>query len=180
VKENLRRKFNKGIALSEELDWALRHREPEEILSAIKHGANMNQLDGYGNTPVMLAAMKRSTALTQFLISNGADLEKQNTNGHTALMLAVMNRSPEVARLLVDAGVDLDKTSRGMFMGKYCTALDYAKNCNSSEMAQMLQTAAAGRKTHQDLLDAKRLTLQQVARRRRVKILATPVPEKIL
>jgi ankyrin repeat protein len=72
---NLKEKFNDDISLSQELEAALDSRDPEAILSAMKRGANVNQLDGYGNTPVMIAAMKRSAPLTRFLIDNGADLE---------------------------------------------------------------------------------------------------------
>lgn len=74
----------------------------------LKDGANPNQHDEAGETPVMLATRKGRTEALQMLIETGANLDTQNKKGQTAVMLAARKGRVEALQMLIEAGADLD------------------------------------------------------------------------
>lgn len=79
----------------------------------LERGADPNQADAKGNTPLMLACSSmnrnRSEALAMTLIKGGADPNKTNEAGNTAFILACNNGFGTVALALLDGVVDLNK-----------------------------------------------------------------------
>ena len=97
------------------LQWQRPKRAPVEVL--LKGGANPNAGDGYGNTPLMLAAGKELglyrdeltfAQLADLFIANGANINAQNDEGQTALMSAAKAQQTSNTRALLERGAEVD------------------------------------------------------------------------
>jgi ankyrin repeat protein len=77
-------------------------------------GANPNQCDDLGMTPLMCAASSGAIGALNLLIAAGAKLTAETDNGKTALHFAMTRDSPEIVRRLTQLGLDPKKqSSRG-------------------------------------------------------------------
>jgi ankyrin repeat protein len=102
----------------------------------LRNGANVNaRIDGWGRTPLMLAAQNGHTQSVKLLISRGAYINAKLW-GTTALMDAAEAGHIEVVRVLLSSGADVNAKSRD---GK--TALLRAVSKGQSEIVQLLQRA---------------------------------------
>lgn len=86
-------------------------------------GANPNQADNDGNTPLLDAVQLRFEDGARTLLTQGAQVDKANGSGETPLIRAVQLRDIGLVRLLVAQGANPDKrdTIAGM------SARDYAE-----------------------------------------------------
>ncbi len=69
-------------------------------------GADVNQADDGGWTPLFNAACQGHAAILRLLLSRGAAIDHKNRNGETALMLAAGAGQFSAAQALLDAGAD--------------------------------------------------------------------------
>ncbi|MBM4092954.1 MAG: hypothetical protein FJ276_26625, partial [Planctomycetes bacterium] len=51
----------------------------------LSHGANIDVLDGNGNTPLYMAAAKGNLPMTEFFLARGANVNSRNHRGETPL-----------------------------------------------------------------------------------------------
>ena len=72
------------------------------------NGADLNQADHDGATPLMLAASRGQTSVLRYLISLGADMNKPDNRGLTPLASAVQNASTPAVEVLLQSGAALD------------------------------------------------------------------------
>jgi ankyrin repeat protein len=93
----------------------------------LKHGANVNQADGVGTTPLMMAAAAGNADVVKVLLDHGADVNaKEHSNEQTALMFAANLDRAEVISVLLAHGADPNTASKviaapkiqSMFFGK--------------------------------------------------------------
>lgn len=96
------------------------------VLDLLGRGADVNALDRYGQSALMLAAHAGHREVVETLIAHRANLNVTAKFGLSALMLAIVAGHEEVARLLAKAGADLSLRGAGVpgFAGK--TACDLA------------------------------------------------------
>lgn len=103
--------------------------------AAVSRPPTAEASDGYGRTPLMLAAFKGDSAAVQGLLARGAAVNARDKNGMTALMWS----APETVPLLLKSRADVrirDQFSR--------TALSYAAyQCDAAEVATLLDHGAA-------------------------------------
>lgn len=71
-------------------------------------GADVNQADARGLTPLHVAAQKGSLVMCKILLQNGADPQLPDAQGHTSLVKALLSRNTLVADYLVKHGARLD------------------------------------------------------------------------
>jgi hypothetical protein len=92
----------------------------------IEEGVDVNAKDRYGQTALMLAALRGRTGLVELLIAHGADLDVTAKFGLSALMLAVVGGHTATASSVARAGADLRLVGTGApgYAGK--TAYDLA------------------------------------------------------
>jgi ankyrin repeat protein len=92
----------------------------------IGEGVEVNAKDRYGQTTLMIAAIRGHTELVRLLVQSGAELNTTAKYHLSALMLAVINGHAEIVRILAEAGADAQIRGTGApgFWGK--TALDLA------------------------------------------------------
>ncbi len=102
-------------------------------------GSDLDQLDRYGQTALMLSARQGHTSVVAWLIEESAELDHASKYGLSATMLASVNAHADIARLLASAGADLDLQGSGArgFEGK--TALDLATDQGHSNVIEALR-----------------------------------------
>jgi ankyrin repeat protein len=105
------------------LVYAVRANDLESVKVLLAAGADVNQVTGYGWSPLLVATQNRYYRLGAFLLDQGADPNLANTGGWTPLYLATDNRNIEngdypvrkgdmdhldFIRLLLDKGADVN------------------------------------------------------------------------
>lgn len=85
-------------------------RGPEEVLSLLEQGADVNARDEDGETVLMKAANRNENPETiKALLEAGADINARDKRGNTALIKAVgFNRNLDVIKVLLNAGADVN------------------------------------------------------------------------
>lgn len=119
-------------------EQAIKHDDVQIVLDLLGRGADMNALDRYGQTAIMLAAHAGQCEIVEILIAHRANLNITAKFGLSALMLAVVAGHAEVAHLLAKAGADLTLRGTGApgFAGK--TAYDLAVERSMLELSAAL------------------------------------------
>lgn len=120
-------------------EHAVKQGDMAALRALIGSGQDVNALDRYGQTALMLAAMRGHVEVVELLIAHGADLNRTAKFTLSALMLAILNKHSEVAKRLIYAGADLSIKGSGApgFAGK--TAYDLAVAGGMQELLAELQ-----------------------------------------
>lgn len=79
--------------------WAARNGIETVAAMYIEKGANLEQEDEYGNTPLLQATIGGHEAVARLLLEKGADVKATNKNGHTPFGLALINGHESMAKL---------------------------------------------------------------------------------
>lgn len=83
----------------------------------ITAGADLNQRDRTGWTPLCAAILWDNIAVVEILIASGADLENRDSDGMTPLLLAVFYDRAECVSQLLSAGANISvMTKRGKYI----------------------------------------------------------------
>jgi hypothetical protein len=77
-----------------------------QYLQYLRHDEELNQLDEYGFTPLIEAAIVENISITQLLLQKGADPNQQDATGGTPLQWAAENNNPELCQLLLNHRAD--------------------------------------------------------------------------
>jgi ankyrin repeat protein len=111
----------------------------EELLEA---GEEVDSLDRYGQTALMLAARNGHGDAVRVLLDAGAELDHTAKYNLSALMLAVIHGRLDVVEQLVEAGADLGIEGTGApgFAGKM--ALEIALDLGRDEIAERIRAHA--------------------------------------
>jgi len=84
------------------LMWATKKGHLQVISSLVSYGANINQQNFSGETPLFLAiAFQNREDIVEYLLDNGANINSSNLRGETALHYAVALNKPEYVYSLV-------------------------------------------------------------------------------
>lgn len=108
-----------------EWEKAARQGIASALRSQLMAGADVDALDRYGQSALMLAVLGGHLAAVEVLIGARANLNITAKFGLSATMLAVVNGHESVARALATAGADLTIRGSGApgFAGKTAVAL---------------------------------------------------------
>lgn len=91
---------------------ALRRREADMAQLLITAGADLDQQDRTGWTPLCAAIFWDTIAIVEILIASGADLENRDSDGMTPLLLAVYHNRAECVGQLLSAGADISAVTK--------------------------------------------------------------------
>lgn len=140
------------------------------VKQAADQGIDVNAADQAGRTALMLASYNGHTEIVRFLLEEGANISDQNVEGRTPLMFAASGPFPETVELLLSQGADPDEAddiedwTALMFAASEGhlevvqtlidhnadaslkdkdgeTAVDFARNNNHGEVADLLENA---------------------------------------
>ena len=78
----------------------------DKLLKCLRAGADANQRDAKGRTPLMFAADTGDVAITIQLMQLDADIDATDERGKTALHYATICEQIDVAEVLLEAGAD--------------------------------------------------------------------------
>ncbi|KAJ5964750.1 uncharacterized protein N7479_004626 [Penicillium vulpinum] len=166
------------IELNASLSVAAMYGNKEIVQFLLEKGADANNIEYSGMTPLMHAILRKTSAI-QVLLSWGVELELKGEQGPTALHCAATSGEAEVIQLLVEAGADINtKDNDGqtpLYAAIDCnypksvlallksggvklenkddqgrTALSYAVTCANPEVAQLLLDNGADISTQDD------------------------------
>ncbi|KAL6819003.1 ankyrin repeat-containing domain protein [Trichoderma camerunense] len=90
------------------LHIAAEHGPSEAIELLRKLGANVNALDDFGQTPLLISIYKKKWDIAELLIKGGADVDADKREGYAPLLGAVAGGSDRIVQLLLKAKVDVD------------------------------------------------------------------------
>ena len=79
-----------------------RHGNLQELQQLISEGANVNEKNNYGNTPLHYACIHNHLEIVKELIIHNANVNEKNNNGYTALHKASQWGKLEIVKELID------------------------------------------------------------------------------
>ena len=85
---------------------AIINQRDDWVEQLIQNGADVNQVDEYGFTPIIQAAIVDNVKIAKLLLAAQADVNQTDMVGSTALHWAVNNDSEAFATLLLASGAD--------------------------------------------------------------------------
>lgn len=97
----------------------------------LERGANIDELDNYGNSALMIASGKGNEDIVKVLLDNGATMDLTNTSGKTALILAIESGHRGIATMLLDRGADVDAINQDKK-----TALNWSTNMKLTQITK--------------------------------------------
>ncbi|GGN52848.1 hypothetical protein GCM10011349_26800 [Novosphingobium indicum] len=111
-----------------------KRRDPTWLSYLIGKGANPNQADDHGVTPLQLAVGLGWREGVEFLVEHGAHTDVSNDAGETPLISAVHRHDTQMMKYLLEAGANPDRADNS---GR--SARDYAK-LEGAESKNLLST----------------------------------------
>lgn len=84
----------------------------DAIRQHIASGANLDERDEYGSSPLIIAATFGKTEVARALLDAGADTEIRNNDGSTALHIGAFLCRTEIVKILLDNGADRRATNK--------------------------------------------------------------------
>ena len=117
---------------------AARNGKLKHVKSLIEQGADKNNCDSHGYTPLYLASWYGHLDVVQYLVEQGASLDKASNHGTTPLIAVAIGGHLEVARYLLEQGADRDKANNDGY-----TPLHLAAQEGNLEIGMLLMSYGA-------------------------------------
>jgi cytohesin len=96
-----------------ELYNAAKRDDIDNVVRALKHGADPNVRGPDGYTPLHIAAHENYPELAKVLIKYGAKVDLKDRYGNTPLHVAAYTGSADVAKVLLESGANPNATNNG-------------------------------------------------------------------
>lgn len=90
------------------MDNAIYQNDIQKVRELITKGANLNEKDKLGYTPLHIATMCNEREIVGLLLENGADVNAKDNIGETPLHYAVIDRYDDIVVALVANGADIN------------------------------------------------------------------------
>lgn len=120
------------------LSSAIQDDEPETVRDLIANGANVNEREEDGTTPMFAAVERGNFEIVRMLVEQGARVNARNDEKQTPLMRLDDDSPPELAEYLLNAGAKVNAVDK-----EGSTALMKAAKYASAEIVRLLINAGA-------------------------------------
>ncbi|MDN7245557.1 ankyrin repeat domain-containing protein [Planococcus shenhongbingii] len=97
-----------------EMVWAIFYGQTDKVRKLIRKGADVNEADDSGFTPLRWAVQEGQLDIVQLLLSHGADINAIDEEGQTPLYQAAADGNSELVEYLLDNGADIDLSGDGV------------------------------------------------------------------
>jgi ankyrin repeat protein len=118
---------------SPDLYQAARTNNVKLTQALIDRNVDVNQKDGRGYTPLILATYNQSPEVSELLLEHGADTERGDATGRTALMGAAFQGDDQCVLILLNHGARIDGVD-----ANGATALMYAVQFGRTSVVRLL------------------------------------------
>lgn len=113
---------------------ATRSGDMTTVRKLVDQGADVNQINGFGMTPLMIAIDQKNRPAIEYLIDKGADLNAFDGQARTPLIYAIFHHDEMTSKLLIAKGADIHYES--LINGS--TPLDTAAALGHLDLVQLL------------------------------------------
>ena len=112
-------------------------RAPNVVKALVEHGADVNVVDNYGNSPLIDAAADKFSPSGRLLLAHGANPNvRHSLSCKTPLMEAAQSGNTALVQALLEKKADLTlKDAQGK------TALDFAREYDRRKIVSLLKQA---------------------------------------
>ena len=97
-----------ALAWAGQIHYAAKSGSVDQVKRLIAEGAEVDEKDDNGATPLIIAAYSGQRGVAAFLIAEGADVRAKDSKDTSALHAAAIGGYKDVAELLLAEGVDVD------------------------------------------------------------------------
>jgi len=149
------------------IGWAAQDGSVEMISILLESGADINNPDGFGDTPLMRAVDMNQPDAVALLITKGADIDARTPSNENVATIAIRNGNQEIFKILAENGADLSSSGEPLALtaaqyqyydlipviaanggdldeaSSYYTALSYAVDQGNSELVKLLLDSGA-------------------------------------
>jgi len=136
------------------LHWAAIYGRKEAVAVLLRHGSDVNAVEGHNGTTMHWAAHSDDAEVIQWLLDNGANIDHANQMGRTPLHVAARRGCQNVVKTLIERGANIHATIKNGG-----TALHVAARNGHKDVIELLIAAGVSKtaknkqaKTHLDLL----------------------------
>ena len=136
--EQQERKLINSACLKMDLITAVETNNLERVRLLVEQGADKDQRDEDGCTPLYWASVQGRLEAAQYLVEQGSTLDKATDSGETPLSRATIHGHLELARYLLEQGADRDKACNSGW-----TPLHLAACSGHLEIAMLLMSYGA-------------------------------------
>ncbi|MFH2001228.1 MAG: ankyrin repeat domain-containing protein [Planctomycetota bacterium] len=135
------------------LHGAIRGNNLDAFKLLVENGADIDEPDSKGNTPLIMAIARSNEGIVEYLLSQGCALDKtEGFLGRTALHASAIKGLTLVTEMLIQKGADIDKKDKNNK-----TAMDYAVYYGFKELAQLLAENGADKRALKGLKEIEML-----------------------
>lgn len=78
-----------------------------EVARLLKEGADINAVDGFGDTPLLIAVTNNKEDIAKILLENNANVNLANHLKETPLHIVTKNKESEIVKILLKKGADV-------------------------------------------------------------------------
>ena len=100
--------------------------------------SDINYINDYGETPLMLASGLNRYHMIEYLLDNGADINMQNDDNNTALIIAIASGNIDAVEILLQYNPDINISGQHQYTA-LMMAESYVNNINGIDILYMIK-----------------------------------------